>query len=229
MSEAAFSLCTGDESAGCEARWFWLMEYIQSNYSAVFSSYVTTIGTRWRTNTKPQDPGEPKEPFGLVPHPLLLLHIPHPPPVFHWFFFFLDCHPPLSSVSSPPFLIILSFPLFLLSFLASPCSPPFPYLLLATPLPLFSFSLVIRAPKSTISPPEPQRLPQTLFCLFYHSGWLTPPPAQTATPPETHTRNVIDRTDKTSPFHSPALPIPLFHINVLTVPPSCSISQPQDL
>lgn len=52
-----------------------------------------------------------------------------------------------------------------------------------------------------------------LFCLFYHSSWLTPPPAQTTTPPETHTRNVIDRTDNTSPFHSPALPIPPFHIN----------------
>lgn len=94
------------------------------NYSAVFSSFVTTCGTRGRRNIKPQDPGEPKEPFGLVPPP------PSPPPPvflcvsfalttpillspFSLLFFHPSCpsslflHPPLllsRCYSSPPLL-----------------------------------------------------------------------------------------------------------------------------
>lgn len=222
---------TADESAGCEPCCFWHTEYIQSNYPAAFFSYVTTIRTRRIKNIKPQDPGEPKEPFGLVPHPLLLLlllllHIPHPPPVFLWVSFSWSTFSLLFPLSPFPYYSFLP-PLSLLSFLAY--SPPFPYLLLATPL--FSLSLIIWSHKVSIL--SPRTLDFTpilplLFCLFYHSAWLTPPPAHTATLPETHTRNVIDRTDKTSAFHSHALPIPPFHINVLTVPPSCPIPQPKD-
>ncbi len=163
--EPAFSLCTADGSAGREVCWFWQTEYIQSNYSAVFSSYVTTIGTRGRTNMKPQDPGEPKEPFGLVPHPFLLLHIPHPPPVFLCVSF--SWTTPL--LLSPLFLFLLFFhPPRPSSPLASSCSPPFPYLIPTTPLPLFSLRLIIWAPKSAISLQQPQLLPQTsLSCSVY--------------------------------------------------------------
>lgn len=105
------------------ACWFWQTEYIQSNYSAVFSSYVTTITIRGRTNIKPQDPREPKEPFGLVP--LLLFHIP--PPLF----LFLGLTPSSSllfprslfSASPLPFFTTLSsnpFSLHSFLFLSSP-------------------------------------------------------------------------------------------------------------
>lgn len=159
--ECVLFLCTADELASCEACWFWQTVYIQSNYSAVFSSYVTTIGTRGGTNIKPQDPGEPKEPFGLVPHPLLLLLASFTSLILclsssQFLFLWLSlCD------SSLPFVIILSPLLSLLSFLASSCSPPFPYLHHSAPLQLFSLSLISWAPKSEISSLEPQLLPQT--------------------------------------------------------------------
>lgn len=85
--------------------WFWQTQYIQSDCSAVFSSYVTTIRTRGRTNIKPQDPGEPKVPFGLVPHLLPLPLLLHPPLVFLCFSF---CWTTTILPTPLPFLVILS-------------------------------------------------------------------------------------------------------------------------
>lgn len=219
-----FSVRTADESAGSELCWFWQTEYIQYNRSAVFSSYVTSVSSRGRTNIKPQDPGEPKEPFSLVrppPSP--------PPPVFFWVSF---------SWTTP---ILLSLPSPYYSF--TPPSSSLAYILSLSSLSLsslcylpslfFSLSLIMRPPKSAISFPEHHLLPQNSHSRSVYSiipACLTPPPCTDGhAPPETHTTNVIDRTDRSSPFHSPALPIPLFHINVLTVPQSRSISQPKDL
>lgn len=139
------------------------------------------------------------------------------------FFCFDNPHPPLSL-----FLIILSSLLSLLSF---PASPPFSYLGV-TPLPLFSLSLIIWSSSQQSLLQNPSLHPQTSHSPSVYSliqPWLTPPPAQTATPPETHSRNVIDRTGRTSPFHRPALPIPPFHINLLTVTPSGSSSRSKGL
>lgn len=128
----------------------WQADHTQSYYSAVFSSYVTTTGTWGRTNIKPQDPGEPKEPFDLVPHlPFLLFNIPHPAPVSPLLLLFLD-YP--NTQLFLPFLIILSFPMSLLYFSLNS---------FAFPLSFFSSGLAIWATRSAIFSPEPQFSPQT--------------------------------------------------------------------
>ena len=108
------------------ACWFWQAKHIQSYNSAAFSSYVTTTGTRGRTNIKPQDPGEPKEPFGLVIQ--LLLHIPYPP------LFFLD----YCLFSALALLLFFVIPFVLPLSACMLCLPPSPYLHIAPSLPLFS-------------------------------------------------------------------------------------------
>lgn len=151
-------LCVNQMSRLAAACWFWQEKYIQYNYSAVFFSYVTTIWTRERTNIKPQDPGEPKEPFGLVPHlPLLLLYSSA--------FLFLGL-PPSSSLPCLPSLIILSSPLSPRTFLASSYSPPFSYLL-ANTLPLFCH--YVDSQVSNLSPRTPTLTPNLplLVCLFH--------------------------------------------------------------
>lgn len=123
-----FSVRTADESAGSELCWFWQTEYIQYNRSAVFSSYVTSVSSRGRTNIKPQDPGEPEEPFSLVPPPPS-----PPPPVFFWVSFSWTT-PILLSLPSPYYSFTPPPPPLLLTSSRSPLSP---YLLFATCL-LFS-------------------------------------------------------------------------------------------
>lgn len=71
--------------------------------------------------------------------------------------------------------------------------------------------------QDTLPPNFPQFLP--VLCLFYHLAWTTPPPVQTATLPETHTTNVIDRTDT---FHGSGVLSPHFRINTapkMVLPP----------
>lgn len=225
-SEAAFALFRADESAGCEACWFWQTEYIQSNYSAVFSSYVTIIRTRGRTNIKPQDPGEPKEPFSLVPHPLLLL-------LFHIFILRLSSSGFLF-LGQPPssFLLCLLSP-FSLLFFHSPCASS-PCLHPLALLPFLIFALLLLSPSSLAhylgsqvsSSRTPAFTPNLPFCLsIIQAVWPLPLHRQPHSPKTQ--RNVIDRTGKTSPFHSHALPIPSFHINVQYL--QAAISQPKDL
>lgn len=148
----------------------WQADHTQSYYSAVFSSYVTTTGTWGRTNIKPQDPGEPKEPFDLVPHlPFLLFNIPHPAPVSPLLLLFLD-YP--NTQLFLPFLIILSFPMSLLYFsLNSFAFPPLLLLLRFSYLSNQISNLFSRTPVFTPN-----------FCLFNHGAWLAPPPGLIAPP-----------------------------------------------
>lgn len=163
-----FSVRMADESAGSEPCWFWQTEYIQYNYSAVVSSYVTRVRSRGRTNIKPQDPGEPKEPFGLVPPP------PFSSSCLLLSFFFLDYpHPPLSPFSllffHPPSSLAYILSLSSLS-LSSPCYLPFPLLLFK--------SNYLASKVSNLFPRTPSPTPELplSLCLFYHSGLLDSSP-----------------------------------------------------
>lgn len=152
------------------ACWFWQTKYIQSYNSAAFSSYVTTIGTRDRTNIKPQDPGEPKEPFGLITP--LFLQSPYPP---------------LFSLDYCLFWVLLQYHFFSLTLLS------FFIILHALPSSLSLSSHYSFAPSLFLKPHHSgyQSLPQRtsfypklplLVCLFYYSGSLDPAPFQKATP-----------------------------------------------
>lgn len=166
-----FSVRTADESAGSELCWFWQTEYIQHNRSAVFSSYVTSVSSRRRTNIKPQDPGEPEEPFSLVPPPPS-----PPPPVFFWVSFswttpiLLSLPSPYYSFTPPPLLLSCLHPLALLSLLIFSLLLAFSFLLFKSNYAASKVSnLFPRTPSST------PKLPLSL-CLFYHSGLFNSSP-----------------------------------------------------
>lgn len=200
-SKSGFCLGTADksdESRLAVACWFWQIGYIQSSYSAAFYRYVTTVRTRestyktsgsqrtqrafWSPKSNPPHPSSSCLSFSWTA-PILLSPLSR-------------SISPVASISSLP---ILSSPPFWPHSLAPHPISSSPYLIHATPPSCFSFCLVLWVSESAISLPEPQLRPQTShFWSVYsiiHFG-LIPPPAQTATPPETHSRNAIDRTDK---------------------------------
>lgn len=132
---------------------FW-PTYVQSKDLVDVFSYVTPIRTRRRPNINTQDPGEPNEPFGLVPHPVLLLLLS-----FSWTTFSSPLPP-----SSLFLLFLYTHPLLAQLFLLSSLSL-FPYLLPDILLLLFShiWQCLVKNP-----PPFTQVLPLlVLFILSY--------------------------------------------------------------